>query len=474
MATEVTDDRALVPYAPDFTPSTLGKVLGEDRVLPWLLETIRDLQERRAIATEIAAKGLGHVGGQTDEKALRNRRDMASHVLGGLAGYRLTRETYDGQLALTEIGAAVLAASPVERDRLFARHIITSCNGHRLLDVIREYGLRGEEPSLEDLAEVLDRNLTAKSVSTMRAWLARAGVFGRSGYRIHEDVVSELLGSEAEKLLGITAVELEFVLAARAIEHESGSESVRASDAADLAETRRPDVRIPRKSLGSFVAGLIKREVAEHVENVSGKGGSARVLKLTARASNLADDELRSLLGQSKTAYNLRTLLPLAALRDKLNVGTAEERGWIGEMLAVHACLMLGLKVVAWRSRAPGAEIDLLAERVVGLSFQRWAIQVKNTDLDLDADRVDREIGASVGVGVTHILFIVPRASLTGAAEREITVRSRLTELHIYALTREVFDGEISGPRFTYSLKAQAERLARYKRDEALRREGVS
>jgi putative transposase len=54
---------------------------------------------------------------------------------------------------------------------------------------------------------------------------------------------------------------------------------------------------------------------------------------------------------------------------------------------SVHLCLMLGLRVRHWRKRAPHAEIDLIAERLTGLAYQRWMVQVKNTGGPLDADR---------------------------------------------------------------------------------------
>lgn len=466
-------ESVLVPYAPDFTPATLGKTLGEDAVLGWLLRTADAVATRADLQQAIVDQCFQHIGGGDEAKAYRNRRDMASHVVGGMVGYGLIRFDDENRVELTPIGREVLGAEGQERDRRFARQIITSCNGHRLLDLLREYRLRGETPQLEDLAEALDLHRTAKSVSTMRAWLARAGIFDASGYRLNEDAVDQVLGSDVGRLLGLDGVQLEFVLAARTREIETGSTDLRASEVADLAESRRPDIKIRRKSLNGFVEGLIKVGVAVAADSASGKGGSGRAFRLQTRASALADEEVRRLVGQTEAGFDLRTLRPLEELRRELDSGSIEDRGWVGEMLAVHACLMLGLRVLKWRARAPGAEIDLLADRTAGLSYQRWAIQVKNTDQDLGADRVDREIGAAAGVGVTHILFVVPRAALTTAAEREITVRSRLTSLHIFALTKDDFGDDVAGHRLAEALRRQSTTLARYKQDEARRRDGV-
>ena len=153
-------------------------------------------------------------------------------------------------------------------------------------------------------------------------------------------------------------------------------------------------------------------------------------------------------------------------LRDKLHGAY----GTTGEMLAVHACLLLGLRVVSWRSRAP-AEIDLIAERTMGLSYQRWHVQVKNTDNDLDVDRVDREIGVAAGTGATHILFVVPRAGVSQTAQAELDAKTRLTHLQPYVLSAAAFDAPVQVGRLLRELRGQEARQTRIKRMEAERRE---
>ena len=53
---------------------------------------------------------------------------------------------------------------------------------------------------------------------------------------------------------------------------------------------------------------------------------------------------------------------------------------------------------------ATHAEIDLIADRLSSLTYQHWGGRVKILG-DLDADQVARGIGATSGLGVTHILF---------------------------------------------------------------------
>ena len=156
-----------IPFGQDFTPATLGKKLGEDRVLGWLLANV-SVGARAAFAERIAAECLSHVPKDKD------RRDMASHVVTALRSYGLIALDADGSIRLTSIGDLLLNAPEAEQDVLFARHIITMCRGQRFLEAVERYELRGHVPDMEDLSTELGESPTSKNISTLRAWLARA------------------------------------------------------------------------------------------------------------------------------------------------------------------------------------------------------------------------------------------------------------------------------------------------------------
>jgi site-specific DNA-methyltransferase (cytosine-N4-specific) len=64
------------------------------------------------------------------------------------------------------------------------------------------------------------------------------------------------------------------------------------------------------------------------------------------------------------------------------------------ELLAMHLCRLLGLRLVAWRHRwreTGGAEVDVIAEGT-NLVFVRWEIQCKNTPR-VSLEDLAREIG---------------------------------------------------------------------------------
>jgi hypothetical protein len=464
---EDTEIEGLVPYAPDFTPRTLGKEIGEDRVLSFLLEQAGKSRAKAELFSSIESKCLTHV------KSPQDRRDMASHVYQGLANYGLVDEGEDGTVLLTEKGRELAAASGWDQDMAFARHILTACHGYLLVEAaIRHQLEEGKPPTLESLAKKLDRSATSKNVSTMRAWLARAGVFRSGGYQVDAAKVDLVLGRDFKRILKLNDAELEFVLAAR-IAHQARPGVLQAPDVKLLAETRSPEVKLPAKALSVFVRKLAADGFFRLENSVRAKGGTRISFTMNELALETTDSEARRLLVQTRSRFDLSDVRPLSESVTLLNVGNADQQGLAGEMLAIHVCLMLDLTVLNWRHRLP-VEVDLIAERSVALSYQRWHIQVKNTAFDLDADRVDREVGAAAGTGATHILFVVPRAALSSPARAEIVAKTRLTHLHIFWLAREAFEPDPQLGPMLRELRGQQAFITRLKRAEAERRQKVA
>lgn len=454
-----------IPFGQEFTPATLGKQLTHEEVLPWLLVQTQDATQRADLSDAIQETCLAHVGRD------RDRADMASHVITAMRSYGLIELGDNDEPQLTDVGAELLGAPPEQLDRVFARHILTACNGQLLVDAALRYQLRGEKPRLEDLARELGMNPTDKSISAMRAWLARAGVFGGRGYAVDQAALAELLGPNLGALYGLNDAEFEFVLAAKIVQVHTGLDFVSAPQVASTAEERNPEIRLPRKALSTFVKSLEQRGAVE-TRKEAGTGGSYHAVRPVGAVEQLTEKELTRLFRQSRFGFALHELEPLDAIVGRLDEGSAVERGLQGEMLAIHLCMLLGLRVVSWRSRAPASEIDLIAERTIGLAYQRWAVQVKNTGGDLTNDRVDRELGASLGTGVTHVLFIVPRSGLTAPAVAEIFARSRMSHVHVYHLSRdELAPGRISLDMLLRSLRHQSLALGAAKSEEAERRE---
>lgn len=458
------DEESVIPYGPDFTAETLGKVIGKDKVLGWLLAEADRLKLRDQLQESIGSACLGHI----DARA--NRRDMASHVVQALGNYDLIDVQDDDTVTLTKVGRLLLATTGSARDDEFARHILSSCGGLRLVEAIQAFELSNQAPTMEALNDRLGQHPTSKNISTMRHWLARAGVLtDKGGYAVSDARLAELLGPGVRQLIGLSSAEVEFILAARVHVAQTGKKVFDAPDVKLLAESRAPDVRIPSKALGGFVQNLVNAGLLVSPGTTKGKGGARTSASLALKGVELAEEQIRSFLQQSVAGFYLADLKPLRVVLEGLAVGNTDQRGHWGEMLGVHVCLMLGLKVVGWRNRLP-VEIDLTAERVAAMSYQRWHIQVKNIEGQLDSDRVDREIGAAAGTGATHLLFLVPRGGVTQPARAEMLAKSKLTHLHILSVHADTL--ELATPNaIVESLKGQLATLVRIKRLEAGRRE---
>jgi hypothetical protein len=468
------DDDGLVPYAPDFTPATLGKELGEANVLSFLLDACATAPTQAALAQLVVDRCLQHVAPNKPLKERdRDRRDMASHVLQGLQNYMLITFDDDARARLTKEGAELQRLSIEQRDEAFARHILTRCNGYRLVEAIQRAELAGRKVKLEDLSEQLDRHATSKSISTMRAWLERAGVMRPAKYEVDDARLDAILGAGTKRLLGLTDQQVEFILAARVVQAANGTDLLDAVEVKNVAALRRPDVRMPGKMLGKLVDSLVDVQLLERAGYEKSRGGSRVATRMTPSGLALSDEQVRSFVAQSSAGMTLADMRPIAELLGDLGGTNAEHAGRLGEMLAVHLCLLVGLRVFSWRSRSPSAEIDLVAERTVALSYQRWHVQVKNTMVGLDTDHVDREVGAAAGTGATHLLFVVPRGMITPPARSEIYAKNRLTHLHIYSLDVGVFQAPFRADAVVRQLRSQEAHLTRVKRVEAERRESL-
>lgn len=466
MSGEANNSSRRIPFGQEFTPATLAKEIPANDLLPWLLQEAGSAENRNALSEAIQANCLSHIKGESD------RRDMASHVVTALRSYGLIEQREEDGVALTDAGAQLLGADETSFDRMFARHILTECNGQLLVDAILRYQLRGERALLEDLAREMGLSPTDKSISSMKAWLARAGVLeSGNAYRVDQGVLADVLGSNVGSIYGLSDVQFEFLLGAKILSIQSGQEFVSAPQAATIAEERNPELRVPRKALSGFLRALETKGALE-TRKEAGSGGSFHSVKLRGSIRDLTENELTRIFEQAQYGFALHELEPLAEVLARLDEGTAVELGMRGEMLAVHLCMILGLRVVDWRARSPASEIDLIAERTVGLAYQRWAVQVKNTTGSLTNDRVDRELGASLGTGVTHVLFVVPRAGLTSTAVAEVFARSRVSTVHVLYLTeKELAPEKLSLSRLLTALKGQADALGVAKSDEASRRE---
>ena len=293
-------------------------------------------------------------------------------------------------------------------------------------------------------------------------------------YRVDRATFQRIVGETYDRWAGLERRQVEFLFSARISTLQHGKVLLHGPDVAKHTRNRVPGVKVPAKALSGFVKQLDRRGLIELDGDMGrGRGGTRTAFRLTEAALKLTDEMLEGLLSQVSLGFPISNLRTLSQLFGELDTGRAERLGDVGEQLAIHVCLLLGLRVIGRNIRAPHAEIDVLADRLADFAYQRWAIQVKNirTAQNVDIDRIDRELGAASGTGITHILFFVPRSSLTTAARAEMMAKNAFTPLHIYYIDADSMRGGVSSTDLLRVLVAQAREVATLKRGEAERRE---
>ena len=152
-----------------------------------------------------------------------NSTKMAMNCLLSLNAYGLIQLREKGKsYSITNLTRTLLVekANLKQLYQQFAIHILKNLEGLLLARLIENIRARGERVTLEYLGEELNdigRKIPANStyVSTMRAWLAQAGVFRSTGYEVNWDVIYDLLNVDKDiidELYQLTPEQKHFLL----------------------------------------------------------------------------------------------------------------------------------------------------------------------------------------------------------------------------------------------------------------------
>ncbi len=332
-----------------------------------------------------------------------NRGKLANNTKLGMIAYGIIGRDAE----LSALGRELLELADDEdalHDRL-AKHILLNLHGMTLVRCIQDMEAAGEPVNLTTLREALaERNIHyprgGKHPSMMRLWLAKAGVFVGSRWRIDEERVEEILGLKVEhfgELGDLTQLQRTFL---RALANTGTKEPQPANEIARLA-TATYGEKFPEKSLPKLVLHAL--EGAGYIETTKTTTGRGAKPFLVAPTEKLARDVVEPLLKQleSQTDPKLVALLrrPLTDVLADLDSTDKHVAGLALEALAFKIMRLLDMDYVATRLRGAqtgGAEVDLIFESA-RLVFTRWQIQCKNT-ARVSLDDVAKE------VGLTHFL----------------------------------------------------------------------
>ena len=332
-----------------------------------------------------------------------NRGKLANNTKLGMIAYGIIKR----DASLTDFGLA-LAAVRADETILYcrlAKHILLNLHGMTLVGCIRDMEAAGEQVNLTTLRETLAARGVhfprgGKHPSTMRLWLAKAGVFVGARWQVDPFRVEEILGvglDEFEVLADLPPMQRTFL---RALANTGTRAPQPANEIARLA-TATYGQKFPEKSLPKLV--LRDLEAADYITTEKTTGGRGAKPFLVTPTEKLIADVVDPLLEQlsRQTDPKLLKLLrrPLTDILAELRDEDRFRAGLALEALAFKVMRLLDMTYVATRLRANqtgGAEVDLVFESA-RLVFSRWQIQCKNT-ARVALDDVAKE------VGLTHFL----------------------------------------------------------------------
>jgi hypothetical protein len=405
-----------IPSAANFSPGEID--------LPTVLQLVHKHQgDRKALSEAIR---LQFYSDRPIPK--RGQGTVWQNVISGMVLYGIL----DKDANFTKLGQELYGLRGKEKDlyRLFARHLLLNVFGIVLIECLRDVQRAGESPTLPSIREALEErgvhtSTAGKSVSLLRAWLDKAGLF-RSQWVPNSKEYFALLGRtepEIGALAGLSVGQKAVLrmLAAIGPGHYDSSDlrkrTVQAY-AVQLNEKQFPkEALYPLRDLGYV--------------QLTKKGGRGWTLDVEPTAK-LENEVMVPLLDQ------LRGLDP--TLRKLIRMSVADivaeldadkyQKGLALEALGFKLMRIVGLSYISTRFRPkPGRfEVDLLfdSER---LAYSRWQIQCKNTER-VSVDDVAKEVGLTYYL-LSNVIVILTRGIIGDDARRYAIDVMRKTNLAI-------------------------------------------
>jgi site-specific DNA-methyltransferase (cytosine-N4-specific) len=356
-----------------------------------------------------------------------NKRKLAMNCRLGMIGYGLV--TTQGRL--TEFGQQLLALKANEAALLdtFARHILVNLNGLGAIQTAQDMHAHNEPFSLVAFRRWLaERGIHfprgGKHVSTMRLWLARAGVVRATNWRVDEETLERLLGASNETIdqLGSLPEEQKAFLKTLA---NLGTSGPHASNEVEQLATTTYGVRFNEKGLPRQVLYPLRDAGYVTLDKHGGAGAhGSRPFQVTLTDKTRAElivpllDALDRQIG-----IELRPLLrrSIAEILEDVKSQDRHVKGLALEALAFHLMRLVDLKYVATRFRGTstgGAEVDLIFEGA-RLLFSRWQIHCADPAQAVTRDDVARMAGLTF-LADSRVVIVVSIGGISGDAREYV------------------------------------------------------
>lgn len=410
-----------IPYGDQFSPTQIDD-------FPEALGIIHDhAGDRDRIVNEIAEAFFSEHGATSSEPEAE-RRKLAGNAVIAMKQYGLLDE--DDYIP-TELASELMGLTdqPEELYERFAKHILLKCRGLEVVETIEVMQRAGEKITLPTLrARLEQRGLyvppTTVYISTIRQWLARAGIFDSEAgwprmYDVDRSRLEEILGVGTDVIDELTHLNRQQRDYLRALAHLAKEGPFNASKVAYQASTLY-GVQYDRKNLPQTV--LFPLEELGYIEprkTTKGRGAKPYEVTRTEKFHREITEPLLQAAAKKAGLVPKDMFVSLEEILADMESPDTYVKGRALELLAIHLGWLLDLDFKGWRTRSAdtgGAEVDVILEGA-RLIFSRWQVQAKNTpDSNVRLGDVAKEVGLSLTFIYSNVVMMVTTGGFTEKA----------------------------------------------------------
>jgi hypothetical protein len=370
-----------------------------------------------------------------------------------------------------------LTESPDDIYENFARHILVNLRGITLVETLQMMQTSGEEITLHTLhARLEQRGLHvprgAVHLSSMRLWLAQAGIFdpsisgGQRLYEVDQIRLRQILGIDIDAIDQLTQLSMAQRAFLRALTRIAEPDPLIANKVADLASMLYAAQFNHKELPKTILFPLRDLGYIEPIKSTEGRGAKPYQVVRTARFFQEISEPILEAAAE-RVGLVPRQLFeqPLTQILTDLKSPDKHIKGKALELLAIYFTRLIDLDFKGWRTRSAdtgGAEVDAIVEGA-RLIFSRWQIQAKNT-ASVRLDDVAKEVGLALTFIYSNVVMLVTTGDFTRDAYAYANHVMKTSNLNIILLNGRELERISNDPTDIVTvLNSKAERAMQIK-----------
>ena len=404
-------EKSEIPFGAQFSPNQVN--------LPKLLQLIHKQAGDRHKITETIRDNFFTTHAQ------HQRWKLAENTVLSLRTYELLEEDRATPTALAHDLSAIANTPDVLYEK-FAKHILINLRGITFVETLLTMQAAGERINLHTLNKHLEQRglhvpRGAVHISSMRLWLAQAGIFdasikgGQRLYEVNQMRLNELLGIGLDAIDSLTQLNSPQRAFLRALTRIVEPDPFIANKVADLASTLY-SVEYNHKELPKTILfPLQDLGYIQLTKSTAGRGAKPYEVSRTVKFhQEISESILASVAENAGLVPKEIFKQPLSQILLDLKSNDRHIKGKALELLAIYFARLIDLDFKGWRIRSEdtgGAEVDVIVEGT-RLIFSRWQIQAKNTKI-VRLDDVAKEVGLSITFIYSNVVMLVTTGDFT-------------------------------------------------------------